>query len=153
MHDRHNLPSVSHYHIILIARYPFHCTVNDMSESRPRLVVVDTFSLVFQVFHAIPPMSSPTGLPTNALFGLARDLMSLRGDKPDFLVCALDLDGPTFRQELYPEYKAHRPPMPHELALQIPHVTRMFDAIGVAYMGVPGFEADDVMATLVKAGV
>ena len=83
MHDRHNLPSVSHYHIILIARHPFHCTVNDMSESRPRLVVVDTFSLVFQVFHAIPPMSSPTGLPTNALFGLARDLMSLRGDKPD----------------------------------------------------------------------
>ena len=153
MHDRHNLPSVSHYHIILTARYPFHCTVNDMSESRPRLVVVDTFSLVFQVFHAIPPMSSPTGLPTNALFGLARDLMSLRGDKPDFLVCALDLDGPTFRQELYPEYKAHRPPMPHELALQIPHVTRMFEAIGVAYMGVPGFEADDVMATLVKAGV
>lgn len=124
-----------------------------MSETRPRLVVVDTFSLVFQVFHAIPPMSSPKGLPTNALFGLARDLMSLRASKPDFLLCALDLDGTTFRQELYPEYKAHRPPMPQDLALQIPHVTRLFEAIGVPYLGVAGFEADDVMATLVRAGV
>ena len=85
-----------------------------MSGTKHRLVVVDTFSLVFQVFHAIPPMSSPKGLPTNALFGLARDLMALRAENPDYLVCALDVDGPTFRQELYPEYKAHRPPMPED---------------------------------------
>lgn len=124
-----------------------------MSTGKHRLVVVDTFSLVFQVFHAIPPMSSPKGLPTNALFGLARDLMGLRSENPDYLVCALDVDGPTFRQELYPEYKAHRPPMPADLALQVPHITRLFEAIGVPFIGVPGFEADDIMATLARAGV
>lgn len=119
-----------------------------MSSSKHRLVVVDTFSLVFQVFHAIPPMSSPKGLPTNALFGLARDLMALRAENPDYLVCALDVDGPTFRQELYPEYKAHRPPMPEDLALQVPHITRLFEAVSIPSIGVPGFEADDIMATL-----
>ncbi|MFM7113403.1 MAG: 5'-3' exonuclease H3TH domain-containing protein, partial [Planctomycetota bacterium] len=79
--------------------------------------------------------------------------MGLRLENPDYLVCALDVDGPTFRQELYPEYKAHRPPMPADLALQVPHITRLFEAIGVPFIGVPGFEADDIMATLARAGV
>lgn len=124
-----------------------------MSSGKNRLVVVDTFSLVFQVFHAIPPMSSPKGLPTNALFGLARDLMALRGENSDFLVCAMDLEGPTFRQDLYPPYKAHRPPMPQDLALQIPHINRLFEAVSLPSIGIPGFEADDVMATLAAEGV
>ena len=67
--------------------------------------MVDSNSLIFQVFHAIPEMSSPSGLPTNALYGFTRDMLFLRTEKkPNYLVCAFDLAGPTFRNELYAEY-------------------------------------------------
>ena len=72
--------------------------------------LVDAHSLIFQVFHAIPGMTSPTGLPTNAVFGFVRDLLFLRRKKPDYLVCAFDRPEPTFRSDLYPDYKAHRDP-------------------------------------------
>ena len=65
------------------------------------IYLVDAHSLIFQVFHAIPPMTSPTGMPTNAVFGFVRDLLYLRKRKPDYLVCAFDLPQPTFRSELY----------------------------------------------------
>src|SRR5262245_63075843 len=72
-----------------------------------RLPYTTLFRSIFQVFHAIPEMSSPSGLPTNALYGFTRDLLLLRTDKkPDYLVCAFDLPGPTFRDKIYPEYKA-----------------------------------------------
>lgn len=112
------------------------------------LVVVDTYSLLFQVFHALPPMSSPAGLPTNALFGMARDLVSLRARKPGYLVCAVDLGGPTFRHALYPDYKSHRPPMPPDLAAQIPWLEKLMDALAIPRLGVDGYEADDLLATL-----
>ncbi len=112
------------------------------------LVVVDTFSLLFQVFHAIPAMTSPQGLPTNALFGMARDLVSLRAKKPTYLVCALDLSGPTFRHHIYPEYKSHRPPMPVDLATQIPWLEKLLAVLRLPRLAMEGFEADDIMATL-----
>ena len=112
------------------------------------LVVVDTFSLLFQVFHAIPAMTSPQGLPTNALFGMARDLVSLRAKKPTYLVCALDLSGPTFRHQIYPEYKSHRPPMPVDLATQIPWLEKLLAVLRLPRLAMEGFEADDIMATL-----
>src|SRR2546430_335655 len=76
------------------------------------LVLVDAHALIFQVFHAIrEPMTGPDGRPTNALFGFTRDLFTLRDSlKPDYLVCAFDCAGPTFRNAIAADYKAHRPP-------------------------------------------
>src|SRR5437588_10240306 len=89
------------------------------------LYLLDAHSLIFQVFHAIPEMSSPAGLPTNALFGFTRDLLTLRTDKkPEYLVCVFDHKGPTFRDAIYADYKAHRAPMPDDLHQQIPQIHR-----------------------------
>ena len=115
------------------------------------MYLIDAHSLIFQVFHAIPEMSSPAGLPTNALFGFTKDMLSLRDLKPDYLVCCFDVAGPTFRDKIYPEYKAHRAPMPNDLSLQIPLIHAMLDAMHIPVIGVEGFEADDVIATIATA--
>src|SRR5437762_13134238 len=118
-----------------------------------RLFLIDAHSLIFQVFHAIRDrMTSPTGLPTNAVFGFVRDVMYLRGRKPDYLICAFDVAGPVFRSEFYPDYKAHRDPPPVDLEIQIPLIVQALEAMRVPVVGVPGYEADDVMATLARAG-
>jgi DNA polymerase-1 len=114
--------------------------------------LVDAFSLIFQVFHAIPAMSSPSGVPTNALFGFTRDLLFLRGLKPTYLVCAFDRGEPTFRHEAFPEYKAHRPEMPGDLQLQMPYIRRVLEALSIPVVDHPRFEADDVLATVARAG-
>ncbi|HZT79633.1 MAG TPA: DNA polymerase I, partial [Gemmataceae bacterium] len=117
-----------------------------------RLFLVDAYSLIFQVFHALPPMSGPGGLPTNALYGFTKDLLYLRNElKPDYLLVCWDVAGPTFRDQLYKEYKAHRAPMPDDLQLQVPLIQQMLEAMRVPQLGVPGFEADDLMATVARA--
>lgn len=117
------------------------------------LFLIDAHSLIFQVFHAIPEMSSPSGLPTNAIYGFTRDMLFLRTDKkPSYLVCAFDVSGPTFRDQLYADYKAHRAPMPDDLQAQIPEIYRLLEAFRIPVIGVPGYEADDVVATLAVAG-
>src|SRR5437588_6652455 len=89
------------------------------------LYLLDAHSLIFQVFHAIPEMSSPSGLPTNALYGFTRDMLFLRTEKkPDYLVAVFDRPGKTFRDALYPQYKAQRPPAPDDLNIQIPLIYR-----------------------------
>jgi DNA polymerase-1 len=114
--------------------------------------LIDAHALIFQVFHAIRGMTSPSGLPTNALFGFARDLLFLRSLKPDYLVCAFDRAEPTFRSAIYAEYKAHRDEMPSDLQLQIPLIHRLLEAMNVPVVSVAGYEADDVLATLAAAG-
>src|SRR5262249_9148606 len=96
------------------------------SASAPESIyLVDAHSLIFRVFHALPEMRSQSGLQTNAVFGFARDLLYLKNErKPAYLLCAFDLPGPTFRNEIYTEYKAHRPPPPDDLVLQIPLIHR-----------------------------
>ena len=116
------------------------------------LYLVDAHALIFQVFHAIRGMTSPSGLPTNALFGFARDLLFLRSLSPDYLVCAFDRGEPTFRQVIYSDYKAHREEVPNDLQLQLPHIQRLLEAMNVPVVSVAGFEADDVLATLAVAG-
>src|SRR5262249_8077332 len=114
--------------------------------------LVDAHSLIFQVFHAIPEMSSPSGLPTNALYGFTRDLLYLRTDKkPDYLICVFDKAGPTFRDALYAEYKAHRTPPPDDFKDQIPLIYQMLEAMQVPILGLQGYEADDLIATVAKA--
>src|SRR5207244_2680146 len=105
--------------------------------------------LIFQVFHAIPAMTSPTGLPTNALFGFTRDVLFLRMEKkPDYLVSVFDVPGPTFRERIYPEYKAHRAAMPDDLQPQIPLIHQLLEAMRIPVLGQSGFEADDLIATV-----
>ncbi len=119
----------------------------------PSLYLIDAHALIFQVFHAIPEMSSPDGLPTNALFGFTRDLLFLRTEKkPDYLVCAFDLGEPTFRSEIYADYKAHRAPMPTDLPSQIPMIHECLEAMRVPVLSHPRYEADDILATLAAEG-
>jgi DNA polymerase-1 len=111
--------------------------------------IIDAHSVIFQVFHAISDMSSPAGLPTNALFGFTRDMLFLRNEvKPDYLICAFDRSEPTFRDHLYPAYKAHRSPMPEDLKPQIPLIEQMLQAMRIPVVSQAGFEADDVIATV-----
>jgi len=111
--------------------------------------VVDSHSLIFQVFHALPEMTSPRGQPVGAVFGFARDIMFLLDEKkPDYLFCAFDMPGATFRHEMFAGYKEHRTEMPDDLVPQIASIERMLAALAIPVLGVPGYEADDVLATV-----
>lgn len=113
--------------------------------------VVDSHSLIFQVFHAIPEMTSPRGEQVNALFGFTKDMMKLIEEKrPDALLCAFDLPGGTFRNDLFDGYKAGRGEMPTELASQLPKINEIVEALGIPVLAVPGFEADDILATVAR---
>lgn len=113
--------------------------------------VIDSHSLIFQVFHAIPEMTSPRGEPVSAVFGFLRDLLYLIEQRqPSYLIAAFDMPGPTFRHNLYDGYKADRSEMPAELASQLPKIQAMLEALAVPVIGQPGFEADDVLATLAR---
>ena len=117
------------------------------------LYLVNAFSLIFQVFHALPEMTSPSGLPTNALFGFTKDMLYLRNDKkPNLLVVCFDAPGKTFRDEMYAEYKANRGPMPDDLQLQLPLIQDMLEAMRIPTLALEGYEADDLIATLASAG-
>jgi DNA polymerase-1 len=113
--------------------------------------VVDANSLIHQVFHALPEMTSPRGEPVGAVFGFTRDLFFLlETKKPDFLFCAFDLPGKTFRHELFDQYKAGRPMIHEDLAPQMPLVRRVLDAFGLPALGCPNYEADDILATVAR---
>ena len=115
------------------------------------VVLIDSHSLIYQIFHAIAPMSSPSGVPVAAVFGFMRDVADLRDRwQAAFVWCAFDLSEITFRNELYPEYKAHRDPMPDELRGQIPLIRDTLQLLGVGIADAVGFEADDVIATMAK---
>ncbi len=113
--------------------------------------VVDAHSLIFQVFHALPEMTSPRGEPVAAVYGFTRDLLYLIEQKrPDALICAFDLPGLTFRHQIYDDYKANRSEMPEDLVLQFPKIRQILEAMGVPVLSSPGYEADDVLATLAR---
>jgi DNA polymerase-1 len=113
--------------------------------------VVDAYSLIFQVFHALPEMSSPRGEQVGAVFGFVRDMLYLIEDKkPNALICAFDPPGKTFRDELFDAYKAERSEMPVELVGQIPKIESVLSALGIPILMREGYEADDVLATLAR---
>ncbi|MBV9122363.1 MAG: DNA polymerase I [Planctomycetes bacterium] len=120
--------------------------------SKGCMYLIDAHSLIFQVFHAIPEMSSPSGLPTNALFGFTRDMLFLRQEKkPDYLLCAFDRSEKTFRDQLFPEYKANRGPMPDDLQPQLPLIQELLEAFRIPILSQATYEADDVIATVATA--
>lgn len=116
--------------------------------------LIDTFSLMFQVFHGIPPMTSPAGLPTNAVFGFSRDLVTLLKDhKPTWLICAIESPGSGTRDVIYPAYKANRTEMPEDLRPQIELLKQVITAFDLPLIECEGWEADDVIATLTRQAV
>ncbi|MGE5793430.1 MAG: 5'-3' exonuclease H3TH domain-containing protein, partial [Bacteroidota bacterium] len=115
------------------------------------LVLVDGSSYLYRAFHALPDLRSPAGEPTGAIYGVLNMLRRLVNDyKADFLGCVFDAKGKTFRDEVYPEYKANRQAMPDELAAQIEPLMEAIRAMGWPLLVVDGVEADDVIATLAK---
>ena len=114
-----------------------------------RLILVDGSSYLFRAFHALPPLTNSKGLNTGAAKGVIGMLKRLQADNPDDqLVVIFDAKGPTFRNEIYSEYKANRPPMPEELREQIEPIHNVIRAMGLPLISISGVEADDVIGTL-----
>ena len=117
----------------------------------PDLVLVDGSSYVYRAFHALPPLSNSRGEPTGALLGVLNMLLKFLKDyQPRRIAVVFDAPGKTFRDELFTEYKAHRPGMPDELRSQIEPLMQIIGAQGLPLLRVPGVEADDVIGTLAR---
>jgi DNA polymerase-1 len=113
--------------------------------------IIDSMSLIFQVFHAIPNMTSPRGEPVNAVFGFTRDMfMILEQKQPDYFFCALESERPTFRHTLYEGYKQNRAAFPADLVTQLPQIRRVLAVMGIPVLECEGYEADDVLATVAR---
>ena len=113
------------------------------------LILIDGSSYLFRAYHALPPLTNSKGLNTGAAKGVVGMVRRLVADYPgDQVVVVFDAKGPTFRNEIYAEYKANRPPMPEELREQIEPIHAMIRAMGLPLVCVSGVEADDVIGTL-----
>ncbi|MGM9454028.1 DNA polymerase I [Legionella bozemanae] len=117
----------------------------------PPLILIDGSSYFFRAFHALPPLTNSKGQPTGAIYGVANMIKKLIKDyQPEELAVVFDAKGKTFRDEWYPEYKAHRPPMPQELSTQFAPLIQLLEAMGLPILIIEGVEADDVIGTLAK---
>ncbi|MBF8291627.1 MAG: polymerase [Steroidobacteraceae bacterium] len=116
-----------------------------------KLWLVDGSSYLYRAFYALPPLSSSSGEPTGAVLGVLNMLNRIfKEDDPDLIAVVFDAPGRTFRDELFEEYKAHRPPMPDELRAQIAPLLEAIPALGLPMLRVAGVEADDVIGTLAE---
>ena len=113
-----------------------------------RLILIDGSSYLYRAFHALPPLSNAQGEPTGALFGVVNMLRATLNARPEYLAFVSDAPGPTFRDVLYDQYKANRPPMPDDLRAQVEPMLAIVAALGFPVLRVPGVEADDVIGTL-----
>ena len=117
----------------------------------PTLLLVDGSSYLYRAFHAMPDLRNKAGEPTGAVYGVINMLRRLDSDfKADHVACVFDAKGKTFRDDLYPDYKAHRPPMPDDLARQIEPLHACIRALGWPLLAIEGVEADDVIGTLAR---
>jgi len=117
--------------------------------SRPTLFIVDGSSYIYRAYHAIRPLFTSTGIPTNAVYGFTTMLLKLlREWQPTYLVVAFDHPAPSFRKAMFEAYKATRPPTPDDLVPQLKLVREVARAFNIPQVEVEGFEADDVIATL-----
>lgn len=115
------------------------------------VLLVDGSNYLYRAFHGLPDLRTGAGEPTGAIKGFANMLRMIKSmTKPDFAACVFDAKGDTFRNEIYAEYKANRPPMPDDLRSQVGPILEMIDAQGWPLLQVPGIEADDVIGTLAR---
>lgn len=117
-----------------------------------KLLLIDTFNFLHRAYHALPKtLTNKDGEPTNAVYGVTSMLISVLEElKPDYAVAALDDVSQTFRAENFTAYKAHRKPMEDDLSSQIPKVFEILDSFGIKKIALPGYEADDVIGTMVQ---
>ena len=116
------------------------------------LLLVDGSSYLYRAFHAMPDLRAPDGHPTGAIRGMVNMLQALKKEVPtDYAVCVFDASGPTFRDDIYPDYKANRSPMPDDLRAQIAPIHEVVRLLGWPVLAIAGVEADDVIGTLAVA--
>ena len=117
------------------------------------LFLVDAFAMIYRAYYAFinNPRITTTGINTSATFGFCTFITELLEEqKPTHIAVVFDPEGPTFRHEMYPSYKAQRPPMPEDIRSAIPYIKQIIQNLGIKYISVPGYEADDVIGTLAK---
>ena len=118
-----------------------------------KIFLIDGSSYLYRAFHAMPPLTTSTGLPTGAVKGVTNMLRNLRKENPDaYYLSIFDAKGKNFRHDLYKDYKANRPPMPEELREQLSPLKEICNAMGMPVIEIPKVEADDVIATLAEMG-
>ena len=116
------------------------------------IYLIDGSAFIYRAFHAVAPLTNAEGFQTNAVFGFVSMLNKLLKDKaPTHLAVAFDSRGKVFRHEMFADYKANRPPMPDELAAQMPYIKEVVKALGLASFEQPGIEADDIIGTAAQA--
>jgi len=115
------------------------------------ITIIDTFGFLFRSYFALPPLKNAEGFPTGLLTGFTNFIASVEKEhNTDYIVFALDMKGPTFRNEIDPEYKAHRPAPPEELVMQLPIAIEWVEKMGFATVSKSGYEADDMIASVAK---
>ncbi len=120
-----------------------------MKSANKTIYLVDGSSYIHRAYHAIRNLSNSKGLPTNAIFGFTKMLMKLLDDKsPDYVAVTFDAKGPTFRHEIFQDYKANRPPMPEDMAVQIPYIKEVVAGLNLKILEMEGYEADDIIGTI-----
>ena len=124
-----------------------------MNTPAKKIFLIDGSSYLYRAFHAMPPLTTSTGLPTGAVKGVTNMLRNLRKENPDsFYLSVFDAKGKNFRHDIYQDYKANRPPMPEDLREQLSPLKEICNAMGMPVIEIPGVEADDVIATLAVMG-
>ena len=119
-----------------------------MTSDQP-IILVDGSSYLYRAFHALPPLTNSKGMPTGAVKGVINMMRRLQKDYPQStLVVVFDAKGKTFRDDMYADYKANRPPMPDDLRLQIEPIHQIIKAMGLPVLVIDGVEADDVIGSL-----
>ena len=124
-----------------------------MNTPAKKIFLIDGSSYLYRAFHAMPPLTTSTGLPTGAVKGVTNMLRNLRKENPDsFYLSVFDAKGKNFRHDIFKDYKANRPPMPEDLREQLSPLKEICNAMGMPVIEIPGVEADDVIATLAMMG-
>lgn len=126
----------------------------DMPNQKPHLFLIDGYSFVFRAYYSLPPLTNPEGTPVGAVYGFTNMLLKLKnrttGDNGHHMLVVFDAGKKTFRNEIYSDYKANRPPAPEDLIPQFPLVKHAAEAMGLPTCSLEGYEADDIIATYTK---
>ncbi len=118
---------------------------------RKKIALIDGSSYIYRAFYAVRGLANSKGFPTGAAYGFTNMLRKVVNDiRPDYLLVAYDAKGPTFRHEMFPQYKAHRPEMPDDLKPQIPRIKEIVAAYNIKSLEMQGYEADDIIAQIVR---
>ena len=122
-----------------------------MSEDKKTVYLLDGSSYIHRAYHAIRNLTNSKGFPTNAVLGVTKMVLKLMADRnPEYFAVVFDSKGPTFRHEIYKEYKANRPPMPEEMVVQLPLIKEILQKLGIRLMELGGYEADDIIGTMAR---